>query len=286
MKRFFFIPNPKKDADLAITRKAAHVLIEAGATVYLRLPYAGQLADLSVTPIGEGELPTDAEAIITIGGDGTVLEASRTAMQLGIPLLGINLGRLGYMADVEPTQLSALTSLLDDRFSLREMMTLRVTLQRQGKAWILPRLAVNDVVFYRPPMGHLVTMGLSSSASETEIKYMADGLILATPIGSTAYSLSAGGPVLSSEVAAICATPVCPHSFFNRSLLYSADDTLCVRNLSEEQNVTVTIDGRENILLEPGDHVLVERSNIPFYIISLRKKDFISVLQQKMKTAE
>lgn len=286
MNRFFLIPNPQKDADLKVTREAACVLLRAGAIVYLRLPYARQLADLSVTSLPEDELPNDAEAIITIGGDGTVLEASRTAMQLGIPLLGINLGRLGYMADVEPAQLSTLVSLLNDQFILRKMMTLRVALQRQGKDWVLPRLAVNDVVFYRPPMGHLVTMGLSSSTSKTVIKYMADGLILATPIGSTAYSLSAGGPVLSSDVAAICATPVCPHSFFNRSLLYSADDTLCVRNLSEEQNITVTIDGRENILLEPGDCVMVERSDIPFYIISLQKKDFISVLQQKMKSAE
>ena len=115
---------------------------------------------------------------------------------------------------------------------------------------------------------------------------MADGLILATPIGSTAYALSAGGPILSSEVEAICATPICPHSFFNRSLLYGATETLCVRNLSEEDNITVTVDGRENIYLEPQDSVIVERSDQPFYIISFDKKDFISVLQQKMKTAE
>ena len=285
MNRFFLIPNPKKDEMLTVTRAAAEVLLNAGAVVYMREPFAS-LCDGRVTRIGENEYPTDAEAIITVGGDGTVLEASRMAMRLQIPLLGINLGRFGYMAELEPQRLCDLRLLMTGAFSLRELMTLRVKLVRQGKEWNLPRMAVNDVVFYRSAIGHMVTLGLSSLSTNNEVKYMADGLILATPIGSTAYALSAGGPILSSEVAAICATPICPHSFFNRSLLYGATETLCVRNLSEEDNITVTVDGRENIYLEPQDSVIVERSDQPFYIISFDKKDFISVLQQKMKTAE
>lgn len=285
MKRFFLIPNPQKDDMLSCTRAAAVVLLDAGATVYMQEPFAG-LCDARISKIKEGELPPDAEAIITVGGDGTVLEASRIALRLGIPLLGINLGRFGYMAELEPERLADLCKLLSDDYSLRELMTLRVSLVRKGQTWVLPRLAVNDVVFYRSAIGHMVTLGLSSVSTKSEVKYMADGLILATPIGSTAYSLSAGGPVLSSEVAAICATPICPHSFFNRSLLYSASEILCVRNLSAEDGITVTIDGRENMYLEPQDSVIVERSETPFYIISFHKKDFISVLQQKMKTAE
>ncbi|MBQ8351733.1 MAG: NAD(+)/NADH kinase [Clostridia bacterium] len=285
MNRFFFIPNPKKDDMLTCTRAAAAFLLDAGATVYMREPFAA-LCDVRICAVKEEELPPDAEAIITVGGDGTVLEASRIALRLGIPLLGINLGRFGYMAELEPDHISDLRKLLTDSFSLRELMTLRVTLVRQGKEWVLPRPAVNDVVFYRSSIGHMVTLGLSSVSTKNKVKYMADGLILATPIGSTAYSLSAGGPVLSSEVAAICATPICPHSFFNRSLLYSAGETLCVRNMSDEDGITVTIDGRENLYLEPQDSVIVEQSSTPFYIISFDKKDFISVLQQKMKTAE
>ena len=285
MNRFFLMPNPKKDEELAVTRKAAALLLDAGATVYMREPFAS-LCDARVCALAEGELPPDAEALITVGGDGTVLEGARTAIRLGIPLLGINLGRLGYMAELEPDRLDDLRRLLEDSFLLRELMTLRVTLVRKGKPWPIPRLAVNDVVFYRSAIGHVVTLGLSSLSTKNEVKYMADGLILATPIGSTAYSLSAGGPVLSSEVAAICATPICPHSFFNRSLLYGAQEVLCVRNMSVEDGITVTVDGRENIFLEPQDSVLVERSQTPFYIISFDKKDFISALQQKMKTAE
>lgn len=285
MKRFLLIPNPQKDDMLSCTRQAAGILLDAGATVYMRQPFAA-LCDARVTVLPENELPTDAEAIITVGGDGTVLEASRTALRLGIPLLGINLGRFGYMAELEPDRLTDLKRLLNDEFSLRELMTLRVSLIRNGKRWELPRLAVNDVVLYRSSIGHMVTLGLSSVSTKSEVKYMADGLILATPIGSTAYSLSAGGPVLSSEVAAICATPICPHSLFNRSLLYSEHETLCVRNLSERDSISVTIDGRENIYIEPQDSVIVEKSPIPFYNISFDKKDFISVLQQKMKTAE
>ena len=286
MKRFFINPNLKKDDQLAVTRAAAAVLLDAGATVYMNNPCAALCNDTRITSLIEGEVPPDAEALITVGGDGTVLDASRIAMRLDIPLLGINLGRLGYMAELEPGDLQMLKKLLSEDFSLRGLMTLRVTLVRNGKPWVLPRLAVNDVVFYRSAIGHVLTLGLLSYPAENEIKYMADGLILATPIGSTAYSLSAGGPVLSSDVQAICATPICPHSFFNRSLIFGDGDKLQVTNLSCEDCVTVTIDGRENIALDPRDSVIVEKSGKPFYIISFNKKDFISVLQQKMKITE
>lgn len=285
MNRFFIIPNLQKDEGLCVTRAAASVLLDAGATVYMRAPLAA-VCDGRIIELEESALPTDAEAVITVGGDGTVLEASRIALRLRVPLLGINLGRLGYMAELEPDRLEELHRLLRDDFSLRELMTLRVSLERNGQRWELPRLAVNDVVFYRSSIGHVVTLGLSSVSTKNEVKYMADGLILATPIGSTAYSLSAGGPVLSSEVSAICATPICPHSFFNRTLLYGDGETLRVRNLAEDDNITVTIDGRENIYLEPQDCVVVEKAPVAFYIISFDKKDFISVLQQKMKIAE
>lgn len=285
MKRFFLIPNPKKDQTLEVTRASAELLLNAGATVYIREPYAAA-CDSRVSAVKETELPTDAEALIAIGGDGTVLEASRIALRLRIPLLGINLGRLGYMAELEPEQITELRRLLSNDYAIRELMTLRVTLVRRGQRWELPRFAVNDVVFYRSTIGHVVTLGLSSLSSKKEVKYMADGLILATPIGSTAYSLSAGGPVLSSEVAAICATPICPHSFFNRSLLYGEKEVLCVRNMSGEDGITLTVDGRENICLEPQDSVVVERSPLSLQIISFDKKDFISVLHQKMISAE
>ncbi len=285
MNRFFMIPNLQKDEGLCVTRAAASVLLDAGATVYMRAPLA-TVCDRRIIELEESALPTDAEAVITVGGDGTVLEASRIALRLRVPLLGINLGRLGYMAELEPDRLEELHRLLQDDFSLRELMTLRVSLERNGQRWELPRLAVNDVVFYRSSIGHVVTLGLSSVSTKNEVKYMADGLILATPIGSTAYSLSAGGPVLSSEVSAICATPICPHSFFNRTLLYGDGETLRVRNLAEDDNITVTIDGRENIYLEPMDCVVVEKAPVSFHIISFDKKDFISVLQKKMKIAE
>ncbi|MBO5050666.1 MAG: NAD(+)/NADH kinase [Clostridia bacterium] len=285
MNRFFMIPNLQKDEGLCVTRAAASVLLDAGATVYMRAPLA-TVCDRRIIELEESALPTDAEAVITVGGDGTVLEASRIALRLRVPLLGINLGRLGYMAELEPDRLEELHRLLQDDFSLRVLMTLRVSLERNGQRWELPRLAVNDVVFYRSSIGHVVTLGLSSVSTKNEVKYMADGLILATPIGSTAYSLSAGGPVLSSEVSAICATPICPHSFFNRTLLYGDGETLRVRNLAEDDNITVTIDGRENIYLEPMDCVVVEKAPVSFHIISFDKKDFISVLQKKMKIAE
>ncbi len=282
MKKFFLIPNPQKDPLLEVTRQAVDILLEGGATVYMQSPYADAYG-ARVLALEKDMLPKDADAIITVGGDGTVLEASRLAMRLHIPLLGINMGRMGYMAELEVDRISDLRRLLEDDYILRRLMTLRVSLLRGDRMWELPRLAVNDVVFYRSMIGHVVTLGMSTANCENEVTYMADGLIIATPIGSTAYSLSAGGPVISSDLEALCVTPICPHSFFNRSLIYGPHEVLRVQNLSSEDHITVTVDGRENIHLEPQDSMVIERAETPFSIISFEKKGFAGVLQQKMK---
>ncbi|MBQ8858244.1 MAG: NAD(+)/NADH kinase [Clostridia bacterium] len=280
MTKVFLIPNEKKDVGLKTTKTVVEALVSYGMDVYIAKQYAPAFEG-GVTVV-EDALPTDAECIITVGGDGTVLEASRIAMRLNVPLLGINLGRLGYLAELEPDQLATLSCLTKGEYAIKERMILKVTLIKDGRAWVMPRMPVNDVVFYRSAIGHVVSLSLTQGEGEG-ISYLADGLILSTPIGSTAYSLSAGGPILSPEVDAICATPICPHSFYNRSLIFAASGPLCVKNTSETDAITVTMDGRENFLLDPGDSVLVEKAPVPLRLLSFEERNFLDLLRRKMK---
>lgn len=281
MKRFLIIPNEKKDTALTLTRQVTASLVAQGATVFLEERYAA-LALEGATLFSLGEIPADVECVIAVGGDGTVLEASRTALRLRVPLLGINLGRLGYLAELEPSELARLTDLVEGRYTVKERMTLTVTLIRNGKPWEMPRLPVNDVVFYRSDLDHVVSLSLKQGEGEA-LSYLADGLILATPSGSTAYSLSAGGPILSASLDAICATPICPHSFYNRSLIFDTSKPLYVSNTAEEDSISVTMDGRENFLLAPGDTVVVKRSERVLRMISFTEPTLLDLLHQKMK---
>ena len=280
MTKVFLIPNEKKDIGLQTTKTVVEALAACGIGVYIAKQHAPSFQD-GVIPF-EDALPTDAECIITVGGDGTVLEASRVAMRLNVPLLGVNLGRLGYLAEIEPDQLSLLSRLAKEEYTVKERMILKVTLVKDGRTWVMPRMPVNDVVFYRSAIGHVVSLSLTQGEGEG-ISYLADGLILSTPIGSTAYSLSAGGPILSPEVDAICATPICPHSFYNRSLLFAASEPLSVKNTSDTDAITVTMDGRENFLLEPGDSVLVEKAPVALRLLSFEERNFLDLLRKKMK---
>lgn len=279
MKSFYLIPNPDKDTDLAVSRRACAVLLANGATVYMDERYAVQCEGATPYP-AEGDPALDA--ILTVGGDGTVLSASRTAIRLRVPLFGINLGRVGYLAELEPDRLEELSRLTRGECGVRSVMTLRVRLRREGKEWLLPRRVINDVVVQRSATDSTATISLSTEG-ESEITYLADGLIISTPSGSTAYSLAAGGPVLSPSLDAICATPICPHTFFNRAILFDADRQLFVRNAGRTERLMVTLDGNETIELAQGDELVVNRAHTTLEILTLDQHDFLSVLKRKIK---
>lgn len=281
MRNFLIIPNEKKDPNLLLTRQVVGILTEEGATVCLEERYAEAAAEQTVL-FATGEIPDGMDCVITVGGDGTVLEASRIALRLRVPLLGINLGRLGYLAALEPTELGKLRDLVHGQYTVKERMTLKVTLLRGDKQWEMPRLPVNDVVFYRSDLRHVVSLSIGQGEGE-RLSYLADGLILSTPSGSTAYSLSAGGPILSASLDALCVTPICPHSFYNRSLIFDTAKPLYVHNTSDTDSIVVTMDGRENFSLSPGDSVMVERSERTLQMIYFSDRNLLDLLHQKLK---
>ncbi len=287
MQHFLLFQNATKDPENRILRQVCTVLLHAGGKVYVPEDRRAVLSDLPVQYYDATEaLPAGVELILTIGGDGTVLEASRLAIARGIPLLGINCGRRGYLAAVEQEDIPSLARLCHETFAKEERMTLSVTHHAATGDVLLPCAVVNDVVFYRASLGHAVELTLSRARVPGGLSYLADGLILATPTGTTAYSLSAGGPVLSSGSEAICATPICPHTFFDRSVVFDGRDAVQVHNTARQDGMAVTLDGKETFSLLPGEYVTVQKGPAPLRMLCFDTTDFLAVLQKKMKVTE
>ncbi|MBP3436891.1 MAG: NAD(+)/NADH kinase [Clostridia bacterium] len=279
MKKIVLIPNMHKDKDFTVTREVIAILSSFCTHIYVEKTLTGHLPD--VTSYSEDAFPKDAELILLIGGDGTMLRAAPLSLRYNIPLLGVNMGRLGYLTSVEQGELSLLYLLRDNDFVVEERMTLSLSfLTGQGKEEPLPYFALNEVAV--TGMGHLADIRLYEG--EESIDYRADGLLVATPTGSTAYSLSAGGPVIEDDMDAICVTPICPRSFFSRSLLFGGKAVLRIENIgSREQGLGISIDGRENFVLDATKTLEIKKSSQKIRILSLQPKRLLRVLCTKMK---
>ena len=276
-------PNAKKDDGFAVSCETARYLVSRGATVVVPDAILPAFAGIAVTPESAGTAP---DLILSLGGDGTVLAASEDAIERGVPLLGINMGRLGFLAELETDQLNKLEALFTGDYTVTERMTLSVSADLGEGETVLPGYPLNDVVFSHDREDGLALLSLSDQAGNV-IDYHADGLILATPSGSTAYTLSAGGPIVDDAMDAICVTPVCPHSFFNRSVIFGPDAVLTVENRSPlGRDVTVSLDGRERLRLPFGAVVTVKRSDHPLRMLSLDRHAVLSTLNRKMQMAD
>lgn len=198
----------------------------------------------------EEEAVQNADLAVSLGGDGTMLRTVQLALPAAVPVMGANLGQLGYLTSVDPANLcDALQSWLEGRFSIEERLLLRVQLSRTGQVLS----ALNEAVLEKTVPGHTVRLDLSLSGTSF-ITLAADGVIVATPTGSTAYNLSARGPILSPLLQALLVTPVSPHMLFDRSLVLDAASTVKLEVL-EERPAVLVVDGAEVAVLQPGDVV-------------------------------
>lgn len=220
-----------------------------------------------------------------LGGDGSILDAVRKTAKRSLPILGINLGRIGYMAEVEPTETEYLDKLFDGEYAIDERMMLSVTHERDGRT-LYESFALNDAVVSKGTVSKVIELELLCNGKKI-VTYRADGIIFATPTGSTAYSMSAGGPIIDPHLACICVTPVCPHSLGQRPLLFSDAASLVVKNVStREKQLFLTLDGNENLPLEYGDTVCVRKSGYKAKLIKIKDTDFYSIVRRKIKNTE
>ena len=236
-----------------------------------------------------GELIEGLDLAVTLGGDGTILRAVGLVSRAGVPLLGVNLGRLGYLADLEPDGLTeALERVLAGDYAIEERMMLSVVIQRAGDPTAISALdgdlwALNEAVIERPAAGHTVHVAVQVEG-RFWTTYAADGLIVATPTGSTAYAFSAGGPIVSPNVRALLMTPVSAHMSFDRSLVVDAADS--VRIEVTERPATLVLDGREMCLLERGDAIVCTEAPGSARFVAFGSRDFYGILKTKFGVAD
>ena len=276
MKKAAIIPNLDKAHTKDILGRAVEILRQNGIA---------SLLPASVYPaVGLGEPWDDediydaADWVICIGGDGTILHTAKKAALAGTAVLGINAGRVGFMAGLERDELDKLALLRTGGYSLENRMLLQASIPAEGKAFT----CLNDAVISKGSLARMIDITVDLEGEQ--ISYRADGLIAATPSGSTAYSMSAGGPILDPSIESIILTPICPHSLFSRSVLLSAGARITLSAAGAAgTRVYLSIDGEETHLLSPGAAVEIRRAeDRAVRLIKLKPDSFYSTLSRKL----
>ena len=282
------VVNLTKQKAINCAKEAAIIFLGNNAEVYMLSECAPFYKGIQIEYADTiNQLFDICDIAVTVGGDGTIIHAAKYAATADVPLIGINVGRLGFAADVEPEEISSLTRLLSGDYTTEERILLDVeVIKNSDKENSKHYLAVNDAVIGRGDLSKIVDLHISLDGEEIS-KYRADGLLFATPTGSTAYSLSAGGPILAPQMECILLTPVCPHSLFSRSVLFSADSELSVSvKIPSECCCVLTIDGEKNVDILAEDRVIIRKSSLKFKFASLHKRNFYTLLNEKLKERE
>ncbi len=222
-----------------------------------------------------------AELIVVLGGDGFMLDAARRAAPSGIPILGINMGRVGYMTELEMDELELLDRLFEGAYHVDERTMLQAEVCSSSGQIKFTSYALNEAAINNGSAARIVDLELSDG-EELVCNYRADGLLIATPTGSTAYSLSAGGPIVDPKLACFCVTPICPHSLLARPLVFPDTARLRIRNICTREKVLhLTLDGRATFDLYYGDTVVVTRSDMKVKLIRLKEDSFFAKIRMK-----
>ena len=277
MNNFFIIANKQKDINLEITEQIRHHISRLGAVCNIYDQY-----DRDVSSI---DIPEGTQCILVIGGDGTILAAARMLVGSNIPLLGINLGTLGFLADVNLADLSkTLDLLLQDQYQVENSIMLTAEVYKQGEK-AATYIALNDFNINRFGASRVIGLKVGINGSVID-RYRADGVIVCTPTGSTGYNLSAGGPIINPTCKNFVITPFCPHSLTARSIVLAKEDIVTVEveqirsNIKEE--AIISFDGREGLSLFPGDQVKIYKSQEVTPFIKATEVSFVQILKEKL----
>lgn len=285
MKKVILTPNPYRDKNFQTVRAAMKILQEAGVEPRLCLPFEVDRAydlpkDLRFHKL-DRELQ-NTELVICFGGDGTILHMAKAATRHGVPILGVNIGTMGFMAELESTELDKLTRLATDDFKIDSRMMLDVTVQRDRDI-IYHDICLNDVVITKGAIARIVHLSVRCDGVEA-MECGGDGIIIATPTGSTAYNLSAGGPIVEPEARSIMVTPICAHDMVSRCMVASDKRVITVGlTHNARRNAFLSVDGGKAVRLNMGDVATVRRSNMETKLLRLKDRSFFDVLNMKFK---
>lgn len=249
----------------------------------LELLLESDLVEDGRAPVLEPDHVDELDLLVTLGGDGTLLRGARLVAPHGVPVLGVNLGRLGFLTSVGPRDLErGLSTVLAGEAELDERMVLAAEAEASDGSKHGSYVALNDVVLHRGGVARMIRIAVHAHGEEVGT-YSADGIILATPTGSTAYSLSAGGPIVSPAVDCIVATPISPHTLAVRPLVLSAAEHVEVHVLSPSDELILTVDGQEGARMLSGDRLVVSRAEVPMRLVRFAGQTFFSTLRRKLR---
>lgn len=280
--KFLIMPNTDKDKDLIITQDIMQVLQDLEQEFFLLKENAMRLDE--AYGISDEEIK-DMDIVVVVGGDGTILHTARKIATSHVPMLGVNLGRLGFLAEVEKDHIKeAFVKIIKGHYHLEKRMMLQVDYQsKDGES--LSYKALNDVVITRGAFSRMVDLSIYINGQFIDT-FTADGVIISTPTGSTAYNLSAGGPIISPSTDMIVITPICPHSLYLRSIVVAADDCIKVVNDTKESEregqVMLTIDGQTGFSIGYKDEVYISKWNHYIEMVKTTDSNFYDILREKM----
>lgn len=270
--------NQEKKRAVEVAEQIAQILFDGGAEVLTsaECPVSG------TTVIASAEdVIRKCDVAVTVGGDGTIIHNAKFAALYDKPLLGVNLGRIGFVANIEPDELDELKKLLTGDYRIQRRMLLEIT--KSGGAESVTYTAVNEAVIHRDSLSSMVDISVGIGG-ERIISYRADGMLFATPTGSTAYSFSAGGPVIEPDMRCILLTPVCPHALSSRQVVFGEDAVLTARvHPGSNLKCYMTVDGQNYVTVSSDDTVTVKRSPMELQLIILKEKNFYTLLNEKLK---
>ncbi len=285
MKNLILTPNPYRDKNFHTLRSAMQILKEAGFQVKACLPFEVERGC---------ELPKDirfcrldrelgnADLVVCFGGDGTILHIAKAATRRGLPLLGVNIGTMGFMAELESTELDKLKLLADGKFAIDNRMMLDVTVQRDREI-IFHDICLNDAVITKGAVARIVHLAVKCDGIQA-MECGGDGVIVSTPTGSTAYSLSAGGPIVEPEAESIIITPICSHDMASRCIVASGKRVITVGMTSNSRrNAYLSVDGGKTLRLNMGDVVTIKKSKLETRLVRLNDRSFYDVVNIKFR---
>ena len=283
MKRVILCPNPYRDKGFVAAREAERLLREAGMETVYCLPFKpdGSEGQFGVPIRSLHQELRSSDLVIAFGGDGTILHLARAAAQRGVPVLGVNLGSLGFMSDLEQGELARLKELAAGRFRRERRMMLDVSVLRENRT-VYTSSALNDAVVTKGAVARVVRLQVTAGEEQMGI-FTGDGVVVATPTGSTGYSLSAGGPIVEPTAQNFVISPICAHSVFSKSFVLSAAGTVTVApaELNRKQ-VYLSVDGGKAFALRQGDKVRICRSRYEMELLRLTDRSIYEILRTKM----
>ena len=285
MKKVVMTPNPYRDRNFKFATQAARILSEAGIESKTCLAFDVDRnfempSDVVLHDLNK-ELK-DAELLICFGGDGTILHASKAATRMGIPVLGVNIGTMGFMAELESSEMKELARLASDQYTVDERMMLHVKVIHEGHV-ILEDDALNDAVITKGAVARTIQLGVKCDGIDM-MAFGGDGVVISTPTGSTAYSMSAGGPIVEPTAQNIIITPICAHDMLTKTVVTSAQRTISVEvGRIGRKNAFLSVDGGRALRLYTGDEIIITNSRYVTRLVHLSDRSFFDIVKNKLK---